>query len=139
MTYILAAGGSSDTIARIDVTWGTGRGCPLVVHYWADLQSVHGLRCCGNITRTKNVSEYTLVLALCLVRLVADLLYNKLGFCGMLRTCCTVVRFVICRGLAVGVDLLYNVSTCRDAVYLLYTVDLLWILLHSLLCNRIHN
>ena len=27
------------------VTWGSGRGCPLVVHYWADLQSVHGLRC----------------------------------------------------------------------------------------------
>jgi len=24
---------------------GRGRGCPLVVHYWADLQSVHGLRC----------------------------------------------------------------------------------------------
>ena len=23
-------------------------GCPLVVHYWADLQSVHGLRCYGN-------------------------------------------------------------------------------------------
>jgi len=22
-----------------DVTWGCGRGCPLVVHYWADLQS----------------------------------------------------------------------------------------------------
>ena len=35
-----------------DVTWGLGRGCPLVVHYWADLQSVHRLRCCGNITRT---------------------------------------------------------------------------------------
>jgi len=35
-----------------DVTWGCGRGCPLVVHYWADLQSVHGLRCYGNITRT---------------------------------------------------------------------------------------
>ena len=35
-----------------DVTWGSGRGCPLVVHCWADLQSVHGLRCCGNITRT---------------------------------------------------------------------------------------
>ena len=29
---------------------GRGRGCPLVVHYWADLQSVHGLRCYGNIT-----------------------------------------------------------------------------------------
>jgi len=35
-----------------DVTWGSGRGCPLVVHYWADLQSVHGLRWYGNITWT---------------------------------------------------------------------------------------
>ena len=35
-----------------DVTWGSGRGCPLAVHYWADLQSVHRLRCYGNITRT---------------------------------------------------------------------------------------
>ena len=43
---------------------------PLVVHYWADLQSVHGLRCYGNITRTQNVSEYMLVLALCLVVVV---------------------------------------------------------------------
>ena len=72
-----------------DVTWGHGRGCPLVVHYWADLQSGNGLRCYGNITRTlvtaaawtagflwwrsgnkkrtQNVSEYMLVLALCLV------------------------------------------------------------------------
>ena len=30
-----------------DVTWGHGRGCPLVVHYFADLQSGHGLRCYG--------------------------------------------------------------------------------------------
>ena len=36
---------------------GNGRGCPLVVHCWADLQSVHGLRCYGNIARTRNVSE----------------------------------------------------------------------------------
>ena len=35
-----------------DVTWGSDRGCPVVVHCWADLQSVHGLRCYGNITRT---------------------------------------------------------------------------------------
>jgi len=35
-----------------DVTWRHGRGYPLVVHYWADLQSRHGLRCYGNITRT---------------------------------------------------------------------------------------
>jgi len=34
---------------------------------WADLQSMHGLCCYGNITRTRNVSEYMLVLALCLV------------------------------------------------------------------------
>jgi len=50
-----------------DVSSGSGRGCPLVVHYWADLQSVHGLRCYGNIMQTQNVSEYMLVLALCLV------------------------------------------------------------------------
>jgi len=25
-----------------DVTCGNGRGCPLVLHYWADLQSGHG-------------------------------------------------------------------------------------------------
>jgi len=43
-----------------DVTWGSDRRCPLVVHYWADLQSGHGLRCYGNITRTRNVSEYML-------------------------------------------------------------------------------
>jgi len=32
-----------------DVTWGSGRGCLLVVYYWADLQSVHGMCCYGNI------------------------------------------------------------------------------------------
>ena len=114
-----------------DVTWRSGRGCPLVVHCWADLQSVHGLRCYGNIrnawqspavirqayrtphalrmpaktplasdkidgpaacatlsattpfhfvhtaggvvTRMRNVSEYTLVLALCLVFIFSQL------------------------------------------------------------------
>ena len=40
-----------------DVTWGNGRGCPLVVHHWVDLQSVHGFRCYDNIARTLNVSE----------------------------------------------------------------------------------
>jgi len=51
------------------VTWGNGRGCSLVVHYWADLQSVHGFRCYDNLhvcklihckckqRRTQNVSE----------------------------------------------------------------------------------
>jgi len=36
----------------LDVTWQSGRGCPLVVHYWADLQLLHRLHCYGNITRT---------------------------------------------------------------------------------------
>jgi len=36
----------------LDVTWGHGRGCPLVVHCWADLQSGHRLCCYGNITWT---------------------------------------------------------------------------------------
>ena len=44
-----------------DVTWGSGRGCPLVVHYWADLQSGHGLHCYGNKMRMRNVSKYMLV------------------------------------------------------------------------------
>ena len=50
-----------------DITWGSGKVCPLVVQYWADMQSVHELRCYDNITRTRNISEYMLVLALCLV------------------------------------------------------------------------
>ena len=36
---------------------GNGRGCPLVVHHWADLQSMHRLRCYSNIARTRNVSN----------------------------------------------------------------------------------
>jgi len=40
-----------------DVTWGCGRGCPLVVHYWADLQS---LRCYGNRTRTEKCAVTSL-------------------------------------------------------------------------------
>jgi len=40
-----------------NVTLGNGRGCPLVMHYWADLQLVHRFCCCDNIARTQNVSE----------------------------------------------------------------------------------
>ena len=39
-----------------DVTWWRGRGCPLVVHYWADLQSVHALRCYGPWQHNANPS-----------------------------------------------------------------------------------
>jgi len=51
-----------------DVTWGNGRECPLVVHYWSDLQSVHGFHCSDNIARMRNVSE-------CLYSLYAWLLF----------------------------------------------------------------
>ena len=35
-----------------DVTWGRRSSCLLVVHYWADLQSGHRLRCYGNNANT---------------------------------------------------------------------------------------
>jgi len=43
----------------LDVTWGNGRGCPVVVHYWVDLQSVHGFRCYDNIHVCKFIALYT--------------------------------------------------------------------------------
>jgi len=36
---------------------GEWQRCPLVVHCWADLQSVHGFRCYDSIARTRNVSD----------------------------------------------------------------------------------
>jgi len=54
-----------------DVTWGNGRGCPQVMHYWADLQSVHGFRCCDNIAPNAK-SQRVFVLAVRLVFLAAE-------------------------------------------------------------------
>ena len=42
---------------------GDGRECTLVVHYWADLQSVYGFRCYGNTRAYCEMSARTLVLA----------------------------------------------------------------------------
>jgi len=39
--------------------FGNGRGCPLVVRYWADLQSVHGFRCYGTTHVYKLTALYT--------------------------------------------------------------------------------
>ena len=50
----------------LDVTWGNGRECPLVVHYWSDLQSVHWFHCYDNRAPNKKCQQ-VLVLALCLV------------------------------------------------------------------------
>ena len=76
------------TIPRHECNLGNGSGCPLVVHYRADLQSVHGLRCYGNnanpsytfastprhddIVRTQNVSECS-VLPVCLVHTLSTI------------------------------------------------------------------
>jgi len=40
-----------------------GRGCPLVAHCWADLQSVHGFRCYDSIAPNAKFQQ-VLVLAL---------------------------------------------------------------------------
>jgi len=42
-----------------DVTWGNGGGCPPVVHYWADLQSMHGFNCYDNIHVRNLIALYT--------------------------------------------------------------------------------
>jgi len=52
-----------------DVTWRNGRGCPLLVYYWTDLQSVHGFCCYDNIALNATCRR-VLVLALCLVIII---------------------------------------------------------------------
>ena len=52
-----------------DVSWGNGRGCPLFVHYRADLLSLHGFHCYDNIAQDAKCQR-VLVLALCLVYFV---------------------------------------------------------------------
>jgi len=54
-----------------DVTWETGRGCPPVVQYWADLKLVHEFVCYDNIAPNAKCQR-VLVLALCLVVLVRE-------------------------------------------------------------------
>jgi len=75
---------------------------PLVVHYWADLQSVHGLRCYGNIIRTRNVSEYMRVIAVCLV---------------------DVITFLSCTSLMSIYTFSPKRSTCRFQVYYSMVLD----------------
>ena len=42
-----------------DVTWWNGRGCPLVMHYWVDLQSVHGFHCYDSTHVCKLIALYS--------------------------------------------------------------------------------
>ena len=50
----------------LNVTWGNDRGCPVVVQFWADLQSLHGFRCYDNIASNAKCQR-VLVFAVCLV------------------------------------------------------------------------
>jgi len=58
-----------------NVTWRNGRGCPLVLCYWADLQLVHWFGCYDNILPNAKCLR-VLVLALCLVIKVTTCLEN---------------------------------------------------------------
>jgi len=49
----------SHATARTRCNLGNGRECPLVVHYWVDLQSVHGFRFYVNIHLCKLIALYT--------------------------------------------------------------------------------
>jgi len=51
-----------------DISWENGRGCPLVVHYWVDLQPVHELHCYENIVPNAK-RQQVVVLALCPVEI----------------------------------------------------------------------
>jgi len=55
------------TCTHPDVTLGNDRGCPLVVHFWAVLQSVHGLRRYGNICTKCELLASAIALAVRLV------------------------------------------------------------------------
>jgi len=55
-----------------DVTWRNDSGCPLVVHYWVDLQSVHRFRCYDSTAPTTKCQR-VLVLALRLVALIEQI------------------------------------------------------------------
>jgi len=58
----------------LDVTWGSDRGCHLVVHYWVDLQSVHGFRCYDNIAeREMSASTCTC----CMRGSLCDLVFDR--------------------------------------------------------------
>jgi len=64
-----------------DVTWRNGMGCPLVVHYWADLQSVRGFRCYDN-TAPNAKCQRVLVLFVCLDCICKVILWQSHGFIG---------------------------------------------------------
>jgi len=58
---------------RMYVTWGNGSGCPLVMHYWVNLQSVHWFHRYDNIAPNTKCQR-VLILAVCLIVKIWDVL-----------------------------------------------------------------
>ena len=63
---------------------GNGRGCPLVVHSWADLQLVHGFHCYDN-TAPNAKCQQVLVLSPCLVIIIIS--FSHSIFCSLYSFC----------------------------------------------------
>jgi len=70
-----------------DVTCGNGRGYPLVVHCWADLQLVHRFRCYDNIARMRNFTEC--LYSLCAWFLVCGVECQNVWFVGAWSVRCS--------------------------------------------------
>ena len=78
-----------------DVTWGNGKGSTLVVHRWADLQSVHGFRCYNNIA-LNGKCQRVFVIALCLVTLCVSRRPREM-YCDHAPLCvCLCVSVCVC-------------------------------------------
>jgi len=76
----------------LDVSWRNARWCPLVVHCWADLQSMDGFRCYDNIVPNTKCQR-VLVLALCLVCVVLQIILKQFW----LFRCKVVQKLLFCR------------------------------------------
>jgi len=111
-----------------DVSWGNGRWSPLVVHYWAVVQSVHAFSCYDNIAPNAKCQR-VVVLALCLfvcfilstwhAALGSTVRYCRQMRCGIIRpqqrglsVCLSVCRSVTITSLAKRL----NRSRCRFGI-----------------------
>jgi len=106
-----------------DVTWGNGGRCPLVVHCWANLQSVHGFRCYGSIAPNAECQR-VLVLALCLIVICTRDYYTSPP--GRVRSVAVSVSVDLCTSVPTSVSQKSHVQTSRDFQYVLPGSVLCW-------------
>jgi len=71
------------------------RYCPLVVHYWADLQSVHRFRCYDNVALNTKCQR-VLVLAVCLVMFLFVMYCDMILFYLRSSVALTLLLIVTC-------------------------------------------